>query len=177
MWNWTSVRRKFYYVVLITLIGILSPVTWIFLEKYWIRKFSYYRRFKFWNDWIRFCKTYHLHNLIKDPTFFKSPDKSSCINLILTNFPKPFLKSQTLESGWSHLHKLTLILQIFIHNFFIFLVSTQWLRKGTSELARKILRTKNLIKQSWLGITLVLNFWNSKLKKTDLYMLSNATIV
>ena len=55
-----------------------------------------------------FCGTYHLHNLIKDPTCFKNPDKSSCIDLLLTNFPKSFLKSQTLETGLSDFHKLTL---------------------------------------------------------------------
>ena len=44
-----------------------------------------------------FCGTYHLHNLIKDPTCFENPDRPSCIDLLLTNFPKLFLKSQTLE--------------------------------------------------------------------------------
>ena len=43
-----------------------------------------------------FCGTYHLHNLIKDPTCFENPDQLSCIDFILTNFPKSFLKSQTL---------------------------------------------------------------------------------
>ena len=55
-----------------------------------------------------FCGTYHLHNLIKDPTCFKNPVKPSCIDLLLTNFPKSFLKSQTLETGLSDSHKLTL---------------------------------------------------------------------
>ena len=55
-----------------------------------------------------FCGIYHLHKLIKDPTCFKNPDKPSCINLLLTNFPKSFLKSQTLETGLSDFHKLTL---------------------------------------------------------------------
>ena len=55
-----------------------------------------------------FCGTYHLHNLIKDPTYFKNPDKPSCIDLLLTNFPKSFLKSQTLETGLSDSHKLML---------------------------------------------------------------------
>ena len=60
-----------------------------------------------------FCGTYHLHNLIKDPSCFKNPDKPSCIDLLLRNFPKPFLKSQTLETGLSDFHKLALtILQI-----------------------------------------------------------------
>ena len=55
-----------------------------------------------------FCRTYHLHNLIKDPTCFKNLVKPSCIDLLLTNFPKSFLKSQTLETGLSDFHKLTL---------------------------------------------------------------------
>ena len=45
------------------------------------------------------CGRYNLHNLIKDPTCFEYPDKPSCIDLILTNFPKSFLKPQTLETG------------------------------------------------------------------------------
>ena len=32
-----------------------------------------------------FCKSYNLTNLIKQPTFFKNPEKPSCIDLILTN--------------------------------------------------------------------------------------------
>ena len=58
-----------------------------------------------------FCRTYHLHNLIKDPTCFKNLVKPSCIDLLLTNFPKSFLKSQTFETGLSGFHnfyKLTL---------------------------------------------------------------------
>ena len=55
-----------------------------------------------------FCGTYHLHNLIKAPTCFKKSDKPSSIDLLLTNFPKSFLKSQTLETGLSDFHKLTL---------------------------------------------------------------------
>ena len=53
-----------------------------------------------------FCGTYHLHNLIKDPKCFKNPYKPSCIDWLLTNFANSFLKSQTLETGWSNFHKL-----------------------------------------------------------------------
>ena len=55
-----------------------------------------------------FRGTYHLHNVIKDPTCFKNINKPSCIYLLLTNFPKSFLKSQTFETGLSDFHKLTL---------------------------------------------------------------------
>ena len=61
-----------------------------------------------------FCGTYHLHNFIKDPTCFKNPDKPLCIDLLLTNFSKSFLISQTLEIGLSDFHKLTLtVLKIY----------------------------------------------------------------
>ena len=55
-----------------------------------------------------YCETCHLHNLIKVPTGFKNPNKPSCIDLLLTNFAKTFLKSQTLEAGLSDFHKLML---------------------------------------------------------------------
>ena len=61
-----------------------------------------------------FCGTYHLHNLIKDSACFKNPDKPSSTDLLLTNFPKSFLKSQTLKTGLSDFHRLTLtILKVY----------------------------------------------------------------
>ena len=61
-----------------------------------------------------FCGTYYLHNLIKDPRCYKNPDIPSCIDLLLTNFPKSLLKSQTLETGLLDFHKLTLtVLKIY----------------------------------------------------------------
>ena len=66
--------------------------------KYWIRKWKY-------TKWLNLLwRTF----IIKDPTYFKNPDKPSCIDLLLTNFPKSFWKSQTLEAGLSEFHKLTL---------------------------------------------------------------------
>ena len=56
-----------------------------------------------------FCGTYYLHNVIEDPTCFKNPDKLSYIDLLLINFPKSLLKSQTLETGLSDFQKLALI--------------------------------------------------------------------
>ena len=32
---------------------------------------------------VNFCGTYHLYNLIKDPTCFKNPDEPSRIDLLL----------------------------------------------------------------------------------------------
>ena len=39
-----------------------------------------------------FCLNYSLSNLIKEPTCFKNPENPSCIDLMLTNFPKKFSK-------------------------------------------------------------------------------------
>ena len=55
-----------------------------------------------------FCETYNLQNLVKDPTCYKNPSKPTCIDLILTNFPKSFQHTQTIETGLSDFHKLTL---------------------------------------------------------------------
>ena len=40
------------------------------------------------------------------PTCFKNPDKPSCIDLILKNFPKSFQNSCVTETGLSDFHKL-----------------------------------------------------------------------
>ena len=55
-----------------------------------------------------FCNLYSLKNLIKKPTCFKNPDNPKVIDLLLTNRPKSFCNSDTLETGLSHFHKLTL---------------------------------------------------------------------
>ena len=35
-----------------------------------------------------YCETCNLQNLVKDPTYYKNRLKPTCIDLILTNFPK-----------------------------------------------------------------------------------------
>ena len=55
-----------------------------------------------------FSETCNLQNLVKDPTCYKNPSKPTCIDLILTNFPKSFQHIQTIETGLSDFHKLTL---------------------------------------------------------------------
>ena len=44
--------------------------------------------------------------MINKPTCFKNPDKSSYIDLILTNFPKSFQNTCVIETGLSDFHKL-----------------------------------------------------------------------
>ena len=57
-----------------------------------------------------FCNLYSLKNLIKKPTCFKYPDNPKVIDLLLTNRPRNFCTSGTLETGISDFHKL-------FHNF------------------------------------------------------------
>ena len=57
---------------------------------------------------IDFCETYNLNNLIDEPTCFKNPQNPSTIDLILTNRPRCFQNSTTIETGLSDFHKLTI---------------------------------------------------------------------
>ena len=54
-----------------------------------------------------FCKSYKLSNLIKEPTCYKNPENPSCIDLILTNYPRSFQNSSVIETGQSYFHKMT----------------------------------------------------------------------
>ena len=61
-----------------------------------------------------FCNLYLLKNLIKKPTCFKNSENPKTIDLILTNRPRSFCNSDTLETGLSDFHKLTVtVLKMF----------------------------------------------------------------
>ena len=53
-----------------------------------------------------FCNSYNLHSLCHKSTCYKKPEKPSCIDLFLTNSPKSFQNTQTIETGLSDFHKL-----------------------------------------------------------------------
>ena len=53
-----------------------------------------------------FCSSYNLRSMINKPTCFKNPDKSSCIDFILTNCSRSFQNSCAIETGLSDFHKL-----------------------------------------------------------------------
>ena len=55
----------------------------------------------------KFCASYNLKSLIKEPTCLKEVDNPFSIDLILTNHPKCFQNSGVYESGISGFHKLT----------------------------------------------------------------------
>ena len=54
-----------------------------------------------------FCEAYNFKSLIKQPTCYKNPIKPSCIDLMLTNFPRMFQSTCVIESGLSHFHLMT----------------------------------------------------------------------
>ena len=49
---------------------------------------------------------YNLKNLVKEPTCYKNPDNPSCIGLLLTNRPRTFQCTTTIETDISDFHKL-----------------------------------------------------------------------
>ena len=53
-----------------------------------------------------FCDIYNLKNLVKEPTCFKNPDNPSCIDLFLTNRPRTFQCTTTIDTGISDFRKL-----------------------------------------------------------------------
>ena len=54
-----------------------------------------------------FCALYNLTNLIKEPTCYKNVDKSTSIDIILTNDARCFQHYGIHETGLSDFHKLT----------------------------------------------------------------------
>ena len=54
-----------------------------------------------------FCNSYRLNSLIKQPTCFKNPENTSCIDLILTNKPRSFQSICVIETGLSDFHRMT----------------------------------------------------------------------
>ena len=55
-----------------------------------------------------FCKIFSCKRLIKDNTCFKNLLKPSCIDLTITNRPKIFQHSVTVDTGLLDFHKMTL---------------------------------------------------------------------
>ena len=53
-----------------------------------------------------FCNQYKLKALNEEPTCFKNYANPPCIDLYLTNCPKSFQNTLTIESGLSDFHKL-----------------------------------------------------------------------
>ena len=53
-----------------------------------------------------FCSNLNLTSMINKPTYYKNPDKPTCIDLILRNCPGSFQNSCVIETGLSDFHKM-----------------------------------------------------------------------
>ena len=54
-----------------------------------------------------FCENYTLKRLIKQPTCYENRNKTTCIDLILTNYPCVFQSTCVIETGLSYFHPMT----------------------------------------------------------------------
>ena len=58
------------------------------------------------------CKSFMNHifleKMVKRPTCFKNPAKTTCIDLLITNTHQMFQNATTYETGLSDFHKLVL---------------------------------------------------------------------
>ena len=52
------------------------------------------------------CQTYSLESIVNKPTCFQNPKNLSCIDLVLNNKQKRFLKAKTVETGLSDFQKM-----------------------------------------------------------------------
>ena len=55
-----------------------------------------------------FCDNYGLKTLIRKPTWYKSFENPTCIDLMLTNVPRSFLRTCVIETALSDFHLITL---------------------------------------------------------------------
>ena len=55
-----------------------------------------------------FCERFNLKNVIKDPTCYKNPNNSICIDLMFSNKARRFQLSYVIETGLSDFHKMTI---------------------------------------------------------------------
>ena len=53
-----------------------------------------------------FCNVYNLWNIVKEPTCFKNPKNSSCIDLFHTNCLRCFQNTVSVETGISDFYKM-----------------------------------------------------------------------
>ena len=61
-----------------------------------------------------FCNGYNLFYLVKEPTCFKNPYNPSCIDLFLTNRPRSFQNTLTIETSISNFHKMVItVMKVF----------------------------------------------------------------
>ena len=64
-----------------------------------------------------FYNGYNLHSLCQKSTYYKNPEKPSCIDLSLTNSPRSLQNTQTIETSLYDFHKLIItVLKMYLPN-------------------------------------------------------------
>ena len=54
-----------------------------------------------------FMHQYDSKNLVKEPTCLKNPEKSRCIDLLITNNPLNFQNTKVINIGCTDFHKMS----------------------------------------------------------------------
>ena len=76
----------------------------------------------FQNHFLKeFCDLYNLKTLIKECTYFKSPENPTCVELMLTNLYRSFYKSCAIEMGLSDFHKI--IVTVILRSYYEVILS------------------------------------------------------
>ena len=97
-----------------------------------------------------FCNLYDLTNLINNKvTCYKNPNNPSCIDLLLTIFPKYFQNSLVIETGLSDFHKMVVTVmktnfrklepKIINYRNYRYFSNDRFKEKVTSELSKVVL--------------------------------------
>ena len=96
-----------------------------------------------------FFNLYNLTNLINKATCYKNPNNPSCIDLLLTNFPKYFQNSSVIETGLSDFHKMVVTVmktnfrklepKIINYRNYRYFSNDRFREKVTSELSKVVL--------------------------------------
>ena len=53
-----------------------------------------------------FLGEFQAKNLVKEPTCYKNQSNPSCVDLLITNGPRSFMKTTTVSTGLSDFHKM-----------------------------------------------------------------------
>ena len=96
-----------------------------------------------------FCNLFNLISLINKATCYKNPNNSSCIGLLLTNFPKNFQSLSVIETGLSNFHKMVIAAmkmnfrklepKIINYRNYRYFSNDRFREKVTSELSKVVL--------------------------------------
>ena len=109
-----------------------------------------------------FCNVYNLTSLINKATCYKNPNNPSCIDLLLTNFPKNFQNSSVIETGLSDFHKMVVTVmktnfrklepKIINYRNYRYFSNDRFREKVTSELSKVSLENSYKVFNKFLGV-------------------------